>query len=165
MRLDRVPKKRCRHCKNLFARKRFSSGSWESPKSFMARVYCSRRCMGEDWAKAPLKKRMEDRGRYMAQKLFAAKKCQTCGKKKGLIRHHVDENPQNNSAANVKILCRKCHNHLHSAMRPRKVCMVCGKTHHSSGLCATHYYRFKMHGDPLMKRLNTRSGEATKVET
>lgn len=165
MKLMHVPPKKCCHCKQLFFRKQFQSGTWESPKSFAARKYCGHRCMGEAKAVRSAKERMLARGRYQAQTTVKAICCEKCGTTTNLIRHHNDEDPTNNAKSNIQVLCRKCHNNLHKTLRTKKACRVCGKKHHSSGLCATHYHRFKQHGDPLKKCLNNRLGVAVYVGT
>lgn len=104
------------------------------------------------------------RSRYRVQKTVKTVKCDRCKTKKSLVRHHKDQNPKNNDPKNIQILCRRCHANVHREIRNLK-CRVCGGKNHAGGLCHTHYNRFKKHGDPLKKCLNTRRGIVVKVKS
>ena len=44
---------------------------------------------------------------------FNLSKCSICGKGDKTVVHHVDENFNNNTLKNLRILCFRCHNQLH----------------------------------------------------
>lgn len=46
-------------------------------------------------------------------------KCERCGKVEGLEVHHSDLNPYNATPANLKVLCVKCHNQVHSELEQK----------------------------------------------
>jgi hypothetical protein len=50
-----------------------------------------------------------------ANKKFSSlkKSCEFCGADENLEIHHIDKNPRNNGAENVKILCSSCHHSWH----------------------------------------------------
>lgn len=50
-----------------------------------------------------------------AGKTFEKERCENCGRDTLLEIHHIDKNPRNNTASNVKVLCRKCHKLWHKA--------------------------------------------------
>ena len=52
-------------------------------------------------------------GRLRANKMYSPDKCWGCETSSGVERHHMDENPVNNSPDNVKFLCQKCHKAFH----------------------------------------------------
>lgn len=53
---------------------------------------------------------VEKSGRSRALRAFVAPTaCQSCGRKTRLDRHHVNGNTKDNTAENIKFLCRKCH--------------------------------------------------------
>ena len=56
-------------------------------------------------------------GRRRAQRHFRAKRCETCGAKENLERHHVNENPTDNRPENVMVLCRRHHFIIHQQTR------------------------------------------------
>lgn len=59
------------------------------------------------------------------------KACEVCGSSQNLERHHLDNNPFNNSPDNVQVLCRRCHMEIDGrlgwAAKPkiRKTCLHC----------------------------------------
>lgn len=42
------------------------------------------------------------------------KRCVICGSTENLHRHHIDENIRNNKPGNITILCKNCHQAVHS---------------------------------------------------
>lgn len=156
--------KSCDNCKQPLIRKKRTSGVWESPLQFSRRRFCNRACMGEHKAKRPAEVRAKARGRYYAQQMIAASQCELCETMENLIRHHRDENPTNNDPSNLQVLCRPCHNSLHKELRGL-VCRVCGGKNYAKGYCHTHYNRWKKHGNPLVKCVNTRRGIPASVPT
>lgn len=44
-------------------------------------------------------------------------KCDICKKDKAIHRHHIDENPKNNSKQNLLFLCQECHTKIHKGWR------------------------------------------------
>lgn len=55
------------------------------------------------------RKKLRARGHKQALKMFPViGPCVNCGNPKS-ERHHIDDNPQNNSPENIMPLCRRCH--------------------------------------------------------
>jgi 5-methylcytosine-specific restriction endonuclease McrA len=44
--------------------------------------------------------------------------CEECGVSKATDRHHIDGNPKHNDRANLRALCRGCHNRAHGRVPP-----------------------------------------------
>ena len=79
------------------------------------RKYCSRQCMAAAFLKQPA---TPEAGRYQAQYLFTATRCEMCDASgPRLHRHHKDRDPTNNSLGNITILCAACHATEHARMR------------------------------------------------
>lgn len=54
--------------------------------------------------------------RKMIQRLIPFNKnsrCEECGRKKNLHRHHRDSNIRNNVLDNIEVVCAKCHVQIH----------------------------------------------------
>jgi DNA-binding CsgD family transcriptional regulator len=51
-------------------------------------------------------------GNRIARRMYALKPCERCGKA-GVHRHHKDDNPNNNDANNIEVLCASCHKARH----------------------------------------------------
>ena len=74
----------------------------------------------------------ENSSRRQAQKRFPILgECQDgCGKP-AIERHHIDGNPFNNDASNIKFLCRRCHmkedGRLSKPIRTLRPCINCGE--------------------------------------
>lgn len=45
--------------------------------------------------------------------------CKKCGSTKNLCIHHIDENRYNNVLENLTVLCKKCHQELHTRRDPK----------------------------------------------
>ena len=78
-----------------------------------ARLLISKRMGGEKnhrWKGDDIK---PNGGRARANRLYTPDECWGCAKTQNLERHHVDENPKNNDAGNIKFLCQKCHKAFH----------------------------------------------------
>jgi hypothetical protein len=59
------------------------------------------------------------RGHKKALRLFPEiGPCAKCGEKKS-ERHHIDDNPHNNSPQNIMPLCRRCHTIIHGKCLPK----------------------------------------------
>lgn len=58
-------------------------------------------------------------GHARAVLAFPAPACSGCGATRA-ERHHIDQNPLNNSPENVAILCRKCHKAAHRLLPSRR---------------------------------------------
>ena len=55
-----------------------------------------------------------------------AKPCEICGAKPEntrINRHHIDEDPLNNSMNNIQFLCNPCHYQVHKELKRRKTCL------------------------------------------
>lgn len=66
----------------------------------------------ESWYRE--RNRSRGRAREKLRKLIPDRICCHCSGTKRVICHHVDENPLNNSSANLCWLCSQCHGILHS---------------------------------------------------
>ena len=65
-------------------------------------------------------------GRRRARINFAVKTCEICGARPEdtrINRHHIDENPLNNSEINIQFLCNPCHYRVHKELKRRKLCL------------------------------------------
>ena len=45
--------------------------------------------------------------------------CSFCNKTENIFCHHIDGNPKNNILNNLLVICRSCHNKIHSGMGGR----------------------------------------------
>ncbi len=106
-----------------------------------------------------------DTGRQRARALFPLGPCEQCGAA-GVDRHHKDDNPLNNDASNVVVLCRKCHMHIDGravqfpalgtagaivkAAAKDHHCTHCGRDYPQlrKGLCAACDVYRRRHGRP-----------------
>ena len=91
-------KRNCNNCKKLYT-------GW-------GKSWCSKKCIqrpkGEQspsWKGDNITKQT---GRWRAEKMYPLKPCEVCGSKKS-ERHHIDNNPINNSPENIMYVCRKHH--------------------------------------------------------
>lgn len=80
------------------------------------KLFCSKKCRmqpkGENspsWKGSSITRKS---GWTRAQKMYATKPCEVCGKER-VDRHHIDTNTKNNSPDNIKFLCRKHHKAIH----------------------------------------------------
>lgn len=100
--------------------------------------------------------------------------CQRCGKFEQYIHaHHVAPRSRRPDlkydVSNGKCLCNSCHTWVHrnpieatalgllsdasyEAAHLKQSCVICGKPMQGHGYCATHYSRWRKHGDPLFAR-------------
>src|SRR5262252_3789804 len=68
-------------------------------------------------------------GRYQAQYLYRAEKCERCGKvEPRLHRHHRNHIATDNRPENIEILCALCHVRHHLRPPVQSVCVVCGNS-------------------------------------
>ena len=51
--------------------------------------------------------------RKICQRLVKPVKCEVCGAKKRLHRHHVDKDITHNTLDNIQVVCFKCHIEIH----------------------------------------------------
>lgn len=88
----------------------------------------------------------EDSKRNRAQRRFILTECERCGRP-GEVRHHRDDNPGNNTAANVEILCKRCHQQHHMGKPPRP-CEHCGDLSKKlkRGRCNVCYQYLRVNG-------------------
>src|SRR5262245_41890922 len=102
--------KRCEFCGKEMVRPRWSNGRLDD--TWKHRRFCSSRCYG-DWIISQNRaKRLS--GRRRAHRLITKmEKCDVCGSRSGLQRHHRDRNPLNNELSNLQILCQTCHKNDH----------------------------------------------------
>jgi 5-methylcytosine-specific restriction endonuclease McrA len=154
-----VPPKTCDQCKKMMVRKRYAS-ALEGRSEYMRRRFCDQACMAS-WQEGRIKVPSEKAGHRQSVKLAKAS-CERCQGTKGLHVHHLDENPTNNSPANLLTLCSRCHRQAHSpnfdpttGLRLR--CTHCEKDAMKLGLCWTHNTRRQKYGDPLVKKVKVGS--------
>lgn len=153
----------CRACGTVLVRKRFSSGVMEDYRIFTKRVYCDQRCM----AKGMIQETVTLAGLRARAKKFRKAACETCGSRKKLSVHHLDENPANNDSKNLKTLCNSCHQKWHWQIGDRRhspnrrvaaPCLVCGTKSRRRRMCQKHFFRWKKYGDPLLTKKMVRIG-------
>jgi hypothetical protein len=97
--------KLCQHCGTLMIQPRWANGKLDG--TFRRRRFCSLNC-NHEWLRLQAPP-TDNAGRRRAQKMYKALKCQKCGAKQNLQRHHKDGNPKNNQPTNVSVLCWRCH--------------------------------------------------------
>ena len=107
-----LPDKKCAACGATFNRKRFPSGL-QDIGCYRRQRFCSLKCsarasMRETVSLAGLRKRSE-----VAIPLGPC--CESCGSTEQRQRHHLDQNPRNNSPENLQTLCASCHAKWHWA--------------------------------------------------
>ena len=150
------PAKTCRQCGGALSRKRFN-GALEDMGAFMRRKFCDRGCMAASM-EGVIKRANPKNSRRQSVKLAKAA-CEMCGRRGLRLHvHHVNENPLNNAPANLRTLCVSCHKRSHSrnwnATTGRRAdCELCSRPARQRGLCFTHLNRYKLYGDPLMKKV------------
>lgn len=97
--------------------------------------------------------------RNRAQRRYPLTDCERCSRP-GEVRHHRDEDPGNNEATNIEILCRRCHQRHHMGLPPRP-CQHCGDLSKKlkRGRCNVcyQYLRVNGHDRPLRLIARTRS--------
>ena len=54
------------------------------------------------------------KGGVMYRHLVTIDKCEKCGSTENLLVHHKDFNHSNNEICNLMVLCKRCHQNLHS---------------------------------------------------
>lgn len=54
--------------------------------------------------------------------------CERCGDRQHILVHHRDGNRNNSDAANLEVLCRRCHAIVHHGKRVEWTCPACGFT-------------------------------------
>lgn len=122
------------------------------------RKYCKPACGMKAKIVRPALERAVDKSRREARRKTHRKECKVCQRDYRLQVHHIDENPLNNSPANLMVLCFWCHRKAHQ--KQAATCQICGrpaKRFKACGtLCDMHYRRFRRHGDPLLKVTGSR---------
>jgi hypothetical protein len=113
------PIKHCLVCGAILLRKRFSSGVLEDRGRFLIRMTCGKKCQALMQVKTNSKHKQTMLSR--ARK-FKKNYCEECGMIGKLHIHHMDKNILNNNQENLKTLCRKCHDALHTQMRHAAFC-------------------------------------------
>ena len=148
--------KPCEWCGTMMQRKRYGT-QLEDRSVFSRRRFCNMKCFGLWGATAtPSVATVRWRARRDVPKKTACERCGStrtgCG---GIQIHHIDGNPQNNTASNCMTLCGSCHakwHWEHGKVRHAKPCKVCGIPSRMHGLCMKHWQRFKTHGDPNLTK-------------
>ena len=97
----------CQYCGKEFSRQMIGN-RLEDVGVFSRRKYCSLSCSNSK--KHPTH---WETYHYRARKHRKAY-CEACLTDRQLHAHHVDGNPENNSAGNIQTLCVHCHNFLHA---------------------------------------------------
>ena len=105
------PEKHCAKCGVKLLRKRFS-GRLEDFTRFVKRKYCSESCYqsGRVIANPTLA------GLRARAKKFRGTSCEICGATSNISVHHVNGDPNVNTAGNIRTLCTSCHMKLHHSM-------------------------------------------------
>lgn len=101
------PFKKCEICGLPLVRKRYN-GRLEDRGVFLRRGRCNQACAN---SRAVVD---DDSYRWRARR-SRKDACETCGSTVRLHVHHVDGQPSNNSASNLRTLCASCHMRLHWA--------------------------------------------------
>ena len=73
---------------------------------------------------------LSNTGRRQAQRMYPVAEddpCDHCGGVKTLQRHHIDNDPSNNSRDNIAFLCAMCHGAQHRTV-PSATCEICAAT-------------------------------------
>lgn len=148
-----TPLKYCDACGCTLQRKREKDGDLESLLHFSRRKFCSRACMAVGFRGRWQADVQPHTGRQRARSLGPKGSCADCSSTRNIDRHHIDENPLNNSPENLVDLCRSCHLMRH--WQPR-FCDIpgCGRKHRRNGWCDMHAQRAKRWGDPMIVRTN-----------
>lgn len=119
--------KYCLNCGQRLERKRYGR-RLEEFQNFLRRKFCNMKCMGEyKTIDHPTKETIRKR----AQKIQMKNRCEKCGTKKNLQRHH----PDYSKPELIMTLCQDCHKNVHlvdgswarSGHQESKICPVCGK--------------------------------------
>lgn len=153
-----VPDRWCAECGTPLARKRFR-GRLEDRGPFLRRRFCNRACMARYQTRPTVGlSRLHQRASR-----FVRSVCEECGGRSQLGVHHMDRNPANNDASNLRTLCASCHTSWHwkhgkrSSATP-SLCRICSSRSRKSGLCQKHYQRFRKYGDPCLTKRGNGSG-------
>ena len=145
----------CAHCGKTMERKRYN-GKLEDRSRYKERKYCNYTCMGKA-------KQIGDKVTIQYSRRQSAKtvreKCEICeASNKTLQVHHKNGNPLDNATENLQTLCVSCHQKVHSQRYTEegdlKTCSICEEpvAKGGKGWCNKHYLRWKVHGDPLLKK-------------
>ena len=133
-----MPKKKpavksCEKCGRRMVQPRWKNAKLDS--TFRKRRFCSRKCYGR-WVEDNNPTVKPNSARKRARKLKrGTTRCEDCGKRRKLHRHHLDGNPQNNHLDNVRLLCQSCHTADHMAeetwgsgrtLQPKR-CKICDR--------------------------------------
>jgi len=145
----------CKACGAQMHRQRFPNGALEDLTQFRKRVFCNQACMAA-WMMKPVELLTVETSRIRARK-NRKPACETCGRTRRLVVHHMDENPFNNELSNLKTLCITCHNRWHwehgkQNSRRAAPCLVCSKPSRRHRYCEKHAERFRKYGDPLLTK-------------
>lgn len=137
-----TPEKYCEACGTQLMRLPEKDGDMESLLHFSRRKFCSRACMADGFRGRWRPNVLPHQGRYRARTLGPKGSCGDCGRQGRIDRHHIDENPLNNSPENLADLCRSCHSKRHRLVR---FCSAvdCLRVHRRNGLCDMHDQRRK----------------------
>lgn len=154
-----TPERRCKACGGLIPRP-VKNGRIEELAAYVRKVYCNRACM-----KVGMQKRVCRSVSHSRSKAAATVKpsCEVCGKVGRLHVHHIDEDPLNNDASNLRTLCPRCHRRSHSpnfmadGVTPVP-CAHCARPSVKLGLCHSHLSRLRRFGNPLAVKVKIASG-------
>lgn len=150
-----VPDRHCAACNTPLKRLR-CIGVLQDRTHFSKRKYCDQKCMAQGMT-GVIKVLNEKNSRRQSVRAMKVA-CENCGATSRLHVHHRDENPLNNEPSNLATLCAPCHMRTHwliwkATTKQPKPCLHCDKPARSNGLCNTHKTRWRMNGNPLVRKV------------
>ena len=101
--------KPCAACGVPMLRKRYGA-QLEDMTAFNKRKYCSLSC-------ANSKQEVGRQGNLWRARKHRKSQCESCGERRSLHVHHIDQNQANNDPKNLQTLCKWCHNFLLAAAK------------------------------------------------
>lgn len=107
-----TPEKRCLMCGMRLQRKRYSTGLLEGVTEYLKRQFCSLSC-----ANSRSKGGLSRKAFHAQARKQKKPNCESCGFKKRLHVHHINEDWTNNNPENLQTLCAFCHQFWHSMHR------------------------------------------------
>lgn len=99
------PLKHCKACGLPMTRKRYGA-QLESRDRFLRREHCDQAC-------ANTRAEVTKSALHWRARKHVGSSCESCGAARQLHVHHIDRNPANNEAENLKTFCGSCHLKLH----------------------------------------------------
>ncbi len=101
--------KPCKACGVTMYRKRYGV-TLEDMRVFNKRQHCSRSC-------GNTRKELTKHGYSWRARKHLKNSCESCGEKRSLHAHHIDQDIKNNNQENIQTLCKWCHNFHHATAK------------------------------------------------